>query len=162
MKHASPFLIQLGLYKTKNKCVCICVCVVGGGGPDSLAGLECVVVCGGSDKSWMKVSCPIVSAVWAAAVAAFLVWAMCVYVCPLCCRVFVPSPPPHPWESVTGVPSCAAAAAGLRGWRQAGRVLLPPLRVLWPSMHPVHEISPWPSASGSGAVSEKKAKECGS
>lgn len=46
-----------------------------------------------------------------------------VCVCSLCCRVFVPSAPPHPWESVTGVPSSAAAVeTGLKGWRRAGGV----------------------------------------
>lgn len=107
----------------------VCECVVGGGDSDSLVALECVVVCGESDKSWMKVSCPIVCAVWAAAVAAFLVYSVCVFVCAcsLCCRVFAPSPPLHPWESVTGVPSIAAAAeTGLRGRRRtAGCSYLP-------------------------------------
>lgn len=79
----------------------------------------------------MKVSCPIVCAVWAVALSACLSWAICVRVCvcSLCCVVFAPSPPPHPWESLTGVPSTLAAAAGASsGWRPTGCSELPLLR----------------------------------
>lgn len=145
-------------------CVCVhlSVCVVGGGGSDWLVALECVVVCGWNDKGWMKVSCPIVCAVWAAAVAAFFLCEQCVCmffvlqgVCALCTSTPLGKCNRCAFQ-------CSSRRDRVEGLKAGWRGVLTSLRVLWPSMHPVHEISPWPPASGCSAVSEKKAKECGS
>lgn len=132
------------------------MCVVGGGSSDPLVVLECVVVCSVNDRGWMKVSCPIVCAVWAAAVAAFLVGAVCVFfelqgVCALST-----STPLGKCNRCAFQCSSSSLSSRAEGLKTGSQGALTSFWVLWPSMHLDHEISPWPPTSGSIAISEKK------
>ena len=103
--------------------MCVCVCFVGGRGPDPLLVLECAVACGGDDRSWMKVSCPIVC------VGGYCCCFSCVH--SVCMCVFFVLQGVCALSTSTPLGKCnrcafqCSSSSRAGGWRRLGRVLWP-------------------------------------